>query len=122
MSGSDAGIRATSGLAKRQQRHFAVDVRHLLQAHRCAGIEEAVGEHTDMQCPRDAGEHRAQPSAICEHDRKRAQLRRRDIQGLRYARRCGTRELRSSLALIEIGQQVVELAEAAFGLDLGPEP
>ena len=104
-AGSDAGIRATDRLAKCWQRRSAVDVRHLLQAHRCAGIEEAVGEHTDMQGPREAGEHRAQPCAICKHGRKRAQFRRCEVQRLRYARRCGTRELRSRLALIEIGQQ-----------------
>ena len=92
MPGSDAGIWTTGWLAKCRQRRSAVDVRHLLQAHRCAGIEEAVGEHTDMQCPREAGEHRAQPCAICKHGRKRAQLRRCDVQRLRYARRCGTRE------------------------------
>jgi hypothetical protein len=72
MPGSDAGIWATGWLAKCWQWHFAVDVRHLLQAHGCAGIEEAVGKHTDMQCSREAGEHRAQPCAICKHGRKRA--------------------------------------------------
>src|SRR5208337_3897180 len=45
MPGRDAGIRATGWLAKCWQRRSAVDVRHLLQAHGCAGIEEAVGEH-----------------------------------------------------------------------------
>jgi hypothetical protein len=110
MLGSDAGIWATGRLAKCWQRHSAVDVRHLLQAHGCAGIEEAVGKHTDMQGSRDTGEHRAQPCAICKHGRKRAQLRRCGVQRLRYARRGGTREFRSSLALIEVGQQIVELA------------
>jgi len=79
MRDSDAGIRATYRLAKCWQRRSAVDVRHLLQAHRCAGIEEAVGEHTDVQGPCEAGEHRAQPCAICKHGRKRAQFRRCEV-------------------------------------------
>ncbi len=55
MSCGDAGIGPKGRLAKRYQRAFGISC--LLQAGGRAGIEEAVGQHPDMQCSREARQH-----------------------------------------------------------------
>ncbi|TCN28626.1 hypothetical protein EV184_1127 [Sinorhizobium americanum] len=52
MSRLDAGIGTQGWLAKRGQRTFGFG--GLLQACGRAGIEEAIGQHPDMQCSREA--------------------------------------------------------------------
>ncbi len=47
-----------------------------------SGIEEAIGEHPDVQCARETGEHRAKPRAICNHDWKGIKFCRRSIKCL----------------------------------------
>jgi hypothetical protein len=90
MSGGDAGIRTTGWQTESRQRHFADDARRLLHTQGGSGIEEAVGEHADMQCPREAREHGADPGAISDHGRKRAEIVRYAVERLRGIFSSGT--------------------------------
>ena len=122
MSGGDAGVWTPCRLAKHGQRRLVVvRVGCLLQAQGGSGIEEAIGEHADMQCARETGEHRAKPRAICNHDWKGAKFYRCSIKRLRYAWCRWSGKRRTSLPLIEVNQQVIKLPKRTLVLDLGAE-
>lgn len=121
MPGGDASIRTTGRLTESRQRHFAVDARRLLQTQGGSRIEEAVGQHPDMQCTRETREHRAEPGTVSDHGRQRVEFCRYAVERLSYTRRRGSGQRGSGLALIEIGQQIIELTESALVLDFRTE-
>lgn len=109
MSRRDAGIWTKHGLAERGQRPLGFS--GLLQAGGRAGIEETIGQHADMQCPREAREHGAQPGSIGDHGRKRTEVFRYAVERLRDP--CGRwpGQRGSGLSFVKIDQQIIELAE-----------
>ncbi len=86
----------------------------VLEAERGRGIEEAIGQNADMQCAGEACEKRAQPRAVCDHRREWAELIGGRVHGLGNPGTGWTVERVPGAVLIEIGEDIVELAKG-FG-------
>jgi hypothetical protein len=85
-------------------------------------LEEAIGQNADMQCAGEACEKRAQPRAVCDHRREWAELIGGRVHGLGNPGTGWTVERVPGAVLIEIGEDIVELAKGALRVDLGTEP
>ena len=94
----------------------------LLQAERGCGIEEAIGERSDVQtCGRGLREG-PHPGPVGDHRRPSGRaFRRAASRALAIRGPAGPEESRTGTAVIEIVEDIVDLAEGALRLDLGAE-
>src|SRR6266849_10382835 len=120
MTARDAGVRATIRAAVGQRRHAPVGRRVLaVEAERRIGIEETVGQQTDMERAPEMSEHRSQPLCIYDAARQIAEFIADPCELVPQSRRGWSRWRQSALdRFLVMLDHIVELAERAFMLDL----
>src|SRR6266851_4404454 len=119
MTARDAGVRATIRAAVGQRRHAPVGRRVLaVEAERRIGIEETVGQQTDMERAPEMSKHRSQP--LCIDDAARQPKFIADpCELVPQSRRGWSRWRQSALdRFLVMLDHIVDPAERAFLLDL----
>jgi len=74
-----------------------------------------------VQCACEACEKDAQPCAVCDNCGERTEFVRGGIHGIGNSGSGWTVERLPGAVLVEIGEDIVELAKGALRLDLGAE-
>src|SRR6266849_11017033 len=120
MTARDAGVRATIRAAVGQRRHAPVGRRVLaVEAERRIGIEETVGQQTDMERAPEMSEHRSQPLCIDDAARQIDEFISDPCELVPQSRRGWSRWRQSALdRFLVMLDHIVDLAERAFLLDL----
>jgi hypothetical protein len=116
-----AGVGTAGWLAEGDQRRRAVGRGRPLQAECGRGIEEAVGKRPGMERASEACEQGAQPGPVGDHRRQGTERLGGRIESPGDPWTGGARRRAAGLAVIEIIEDVVDLAERALRLDLGAE-
>ena len=100
MTARDAGVRATIRAAVGQCRHAPVGRRVLaVEAERRIGIEETVGQETDVERAPEMSEHRSQPLCIDDAARQIAEFVAYPCELAAQTCRRGSRWRQSALAI-----------------------
>ena len=121
MARGDTGVGASGGLAQGDHRRGLVACGCTTQANGSRRVEETVGEDADIEGAGRVGQQDPETSTIGDHSGKWVKLGSGAIESLADPGGGRTRKSCAGLAIIEIGENVFDLSEAAFGLNFGAE-
>ncbi len=120
MTARDTGVRTAIRAAVGQRRYTSVGCRVLaVKAKRRIGIEETIGQQTDVERAPKMSEHRSQSLCIDDATGQIAEFIADPRELVPQSRRCWPRWRQSTLdRFLIMFDHVIDLAERAFLLDL----